>query len=120
MSVRLKVYGGTPGEDLCQRCSNFREIRGHRESDCIRRCEGTEPASALTFPVASCSYFKEKDNLCREGAARLRFDPGTDRLLITIGGLFRYEMPIADYLKSVDERKAGKAAPEQPIPEVVQ
>jgi hypothetical protein len=90
MSLLLKVYGGTTSENLCLKCQSFREIQGIRDSDTIRRC-GAQKDNLIPFPVARCSYYREKDpDLKRyRGALELTFDKKKKKLLvITSHGLF--------------------------------
>ena len=114
MSVRIKVYGGTPpSEDVCQECKHFRYIRGHRQGDEIRRCHAIgEP---IRFPVAQCSYFQRKDASVPAGAYPLHFDTSRGKLLIDINPSFFGETWV-----TVEEFRGQKEPEPGPLPEVVQ
>lgn len=114
MSVTIKVYGGTPpAEDLCQSCSHFRHIKGHRQADEIRRCQAIE--EPIRFPVAQCSYFKRNGATIPPGAYPLHFDASQDKLLIDVNPSHFLETWV-----TVEEFRGQKPADPEPVPEVVQ
>lgn len=83
MSLKLKVYGGTTTENICLKCAHLKEIQGVRESDCIRFC-GAQKNEKITFPVARCSFYHEKDpDLSRyHGALEIHYDKKKKKLFI--------------------------------------
>ena len=61
MSVNVK--NGTPmhGPSLCETCTRAHVAKGFRESQVLVTCEYTSPEHRVTFSVAECSSYVDKN-----------------------------------------------------------
>ena len=63
--MRLKIYGGTPANDvhsLCDSCRHSKIIRGRRIDEELVFCEASHlRTTEITFKVTSCSHYDDQN-----------------------------------------------------------